>query len=68
MGWPRWVMRLRYEHAAITLLALRTEICFCERWVVKAKAHVEERQAEVEQLRRDLQAVNALCSIANRSR
>ncbi len=63
----RWFMRLRYEHRRVGLVTLNAEIEFCERWIAKARMHVETRQYEVERMRRDLQASDSLTSIARRA-
>lgn len=53
----RSLLRLRYEHACVTLRALRDEIASTSQWLASARAHVERKQFEVERLRHDLDAL-----------
>ena len=64
----RWLMFFRLEHRVVTLQALRVEIEFAARWLEKARAYAAQREREIESLRRDLEAADAMLSLDRRSR
>lgn len=51
--------RLQYEHAQITLLSLRYEIAHAQLWALEATNYLEQRQASVDRMGRDLMADRA---------